>query len=74
MELFNLLATELFDPPETLLRVKVRVDDQVLEFRWNSDSVYWEAMDVNSSLLQMEAGMIADLVSYPSSSRWGSIY
>ena len=42
-------------PGAGFLRVLVRVDDQLLDFEWIPENRHWNAIDINGSMVYLEA-------------------
>jgi hypothetical protein len=53
-----------------LLRVWVRVDDQLLEFEFSPENKRWEAEDINGVEIYLSAGFMREMILMPMESSW----
>ena len=69
------VMNDLFvQPGAGLLRVLVRVDDQLLDFEWIPENRHWNAVDVDGRMVYLEARMVCDAVFEPMNSLWANVY
>lgn len=50
-------------PGPDLLRARVWVDDQRLEFEWNPEDRRWNAMDTNGDHVYLDTQMMSEIIS-----------
>ena len=61
-------------PGAGFLRVLVRVDDQLLHLEWIPENRHWSAVDINGSMVYLEARMVYKAVFEPMNSLWANVY
>jgi len=60
-------------PGPDLLRARVWVDDQRLEFEWNPEDRRWNAMDTNGDHVHLDTQRMSEIISEPMNSLWAVV-